>query len=411
MAVFIPEWDKWVRGHVECETRDGRRFLLWTIDYGRPLLADVKHIVALPEELGNDPLRVVFLGGVINAVPGKNIFNVHTGKLEIIGTKSWTANAVEVMEKSIRQASLIEFEPILRYGRQTFGHVQFYRHTGSHHSAAGILRAMYESMDTICPDFLPALNRTDAINNARYRNNAGEPDFHWSSFRRPIDHDEPIELMVGAPFNQKDEAVDRNNSMAIPDHIRDDVSTVSSVDMDVYNEFFDDSISQIASKDHNDPDAKHASVQNRLAQALIVKNDEVPEQPRSSSSGISTDSGHTTKTVYTVDQPISAPVSSADVQEKVDVKSDYSDMLRAALANRNSAAKSPVKTSVPISAESSPEVKSSIIPTTFGGYSKDNGLDPVMVQAMQMKAMSLGCTGPKPCAPKRVSSVNDRLRK
>lgn len=219
VAVFIPTWDKWIRGQVERDDVDGN-VLVWAIDYGLPVLSKRKRIMPLSMELANDPLRVVFVGGVVNSVPSKPTYVLNKGPVPT-ETQDWSENVIRNFEDIIKQSAVIEFDPVVQDGGHTFGHLTFYMDTGLRCKAVDVM--CEQAMKKTTEEFLDVLHKTQALSHARYRDNTGQARV-WNSEFLVIE--KPIE-----PANNDD--------------MDDAASLISMVDLDASNSFFDDSASQI----------------------------------------------------------------------------------------------------------------------------------------------------------------------
>lgn len=231
-AVFMPQWQKWVRGQVEYDVQNGRHALLWLIDYGLPVRSRTKRMRPLAHELASDPLCIIYCGGVMNTLPGDTRYNVQKDENERVALPEWSPHAIAEMNKVILHSEVISFCPMLENCGRIFGKITFHVKPKSELDASHFLKELDKSFDTTTDDFLSALQKTDAIK-ARYRDNSGVivVSLPYTSFQQ-IDND--AEFLLNDEFQK----------LRMRTNV-DESESSSDVDIDAYNQYFDESASQI----------------------------------------------------------------------------------------------------------------------------------------------------------------------
>lgn len=222
VAVLIPEWDKWVRARIECPGKDVNEFMVWCNDYAMPVFVDCNKILPLPEELGKNPLQVVFLGGIANCVPLEVQVNTNNLLVESKLSKKWSNSAIEKFASFVKESKLIRFTPLHTRHNCRYGNVEF-SIKDKYFPAVKILSGFQLAIES--QQFIVDLDKLDTYNNTPYKS-------HTGSF-----------LAYQAILSEK------HNSAGVElnsDDSSDDNVTLSTGEVDDLNRFFDCSASVIA---------------------------------------------------------------------------------------------------------------------------------------------------------------------
>lgn len=387
VAVLITEWDKWVRARIECDSKDGQQFLLWTIDYGLPVIATSKKIIALPFELAHDPMQVVFLGGLVDCVPIEMEFDVKSRCVKPKRQPKWSAKAIQSVENIFKNADVIEFVPVVfnHKGRHNFGQLL----VRSKFCADVVVAKTLYDLNVAMPsnDFIKDLNEIETLDDEPWLTADAEVKICKNIFTPCTDN-------AGAIIQLKFHSQAMENHGACYnsyDHMRrtvDDGDETLSVCNTELNEFFDSSASAIGNPTYElQPNQLQTkpSVQNRLMHSTMVKpgSDVAASDITINQVNMSCKAGRKMKPIVIPRLPHQStppPISNSS-----NISTSKFGQRLALLHSRSSPngiqAETPLDN---LSSETKAVSTDNIMPSTFGGYGGDNVPDPNYVEATKI---------------------------
>lgn len=111
VAVFMPHWNRWVRGQLKEVSSNGEYFV-WAVDYGVPVISKQAHVVKLPPIYTKMNVNYprVHIGGLINCVPAEGSYDFEMDKVVPKETPVWAEKANEIVLKAIDCAIQMKFE-------------------------------------------------------------------------------------------------------------------------------------------------------------------------------------------------------------------------------------------------------------------------------------------------------------
>lgn len=373
VAVLIVEWEKWVRARIELESNDGQQFLLWTIDYGLPVVASSKIIVALPDKLANDPLEVVFLGGIGNCVPSDMQYDVNERRAKSTPRQKWSAKAIESVGNILRNAAAIEFTPkILQFkGHHNFGELFVYSIAKHRVDVVQMLYDLSEAMHS--SDFINDLNEIETLKHEPWLTADGKIRISKNIFTTCTNSaGVPIEFKLtseGETENIGTRYEDSEHLGFQNFHGNDDIASVCNTEL---NEFFDSSASVIGNSEYQQT---KSSVQNRLMQSNTHGFDgDIDSEVTINQQNMSCKAGREMQQI-TIPRKLNTPIETV---------SNPSNSLRSIGNNNRSLREVAVERSPPLGRVSytdreaflknrmRAESSNSVVPATVAGYGREN---------------------------------------
>lgn len=111
VAVFMPHWNRWVRGQLKEVLSDGK-CCVWATDYGVPVLSKPAEVVKLPAIYTKMNVNYprVHRGGLVNCVPSEAQYEFETDNMVSKETSVWSTKANEIVQKAIDCAIQVKFE-------------------------------------------------------------------------------------------------------------------------------------------------------------------------------------------------------------------------------------------------------------------------------------------------------------
>lgn len=111
VAVFMPSWNRWVRGQLKEVSSDGE-FFVWAIDYGVPVVSKSAGVIKLPAIYTKMNVNYprVHIGGLINCVPAEGGYDFEADNMVSNETSVWSEKANEIVQKAIDCAIQMKFE-------------------------------------------------------------------------------------------------------------------------------------------------------------------------------------------------------------------------------------------------------------------------------------------------------------
>lgn len=273
VALFMPEWDKWVRARIVCPAKDINidKYMLWTTDYALPVYASEKRILPLPPHIANDNLQVVFIGGLSNCVPSQREFSLETAKAVQIMVRKWPELAVSTFYNLWKKSVLIEFKPEYRKGSRVFGSIEFFNR-----KALTVGQSILQELNCgmISTDFLNDLDKIDTFVDRPWLDDNGNV-FAYKAILSKDDNDQPIELMAfgGGASDESQSDDDEEYDSATMIGLNTDAESIFNGSE--YNDFFDESASMVnnlrATVQAEQYERAAPSLQERLAAASKIE--------------------------------------------------------------------------------------------------------------------------------------------
>lgn len=112
-AVFVPDWNKYVRGVIRRKEKDDQ-FCVWAMDYGVPMLVKASNIVQLPLSFKGKTLKNkrIFMGGIENCLPAESTYDIDTACSVKVQLSNWAPKAIELTQKILNQSVKLDFEHV-----------------------------------------------------------------------------------------------------------------------------------------------------------------------------------------------------------------------------------------------------------------------------------------------------------
>lgn len=111
VAVFMLDWNKWIRGEIKAKNQNGS-VNVWATDYGIPLISSSLEVVKLKSiyasmHIKNPRVRV---GGLIHCVPSELGYDFAKGIPVANEQKNWSAKALEIVQNAMVIAKNYKFD-------------------------------------------------------------------------------------------------------------------------------------------------------------------------------------------------------------------------------------------------------------------------------------------------------------
>lgn len=179
LAVFIPNWNKWVRGKIKARDINGS-YYVWAMDYGIPVIAKPSHVVKLPPIYAkmNSKCHRVRLAGLINCVPCESTYDIEKDNNVLLEKSNWSEKALEIAQNFIGKSSYLKFdgtaEVVVMDERYIFGQLKAKKSDGTWIDLAKCLsNALVAKITT--DDWRSHIHRLDSINQKIWRTPGGVP--------------------------------------------------------------------------------------------------------------------------------------------------------------------------------------------------------------------------------------------
>lgn len=136
VAVFMLDWNKWIRGEIKAKNQNGT-VNVWATDYGIPLISSSLEVVKLKSiyasmHIKNPRVRV---GGLIHCVPSELGYDFAKGIPVAIEHKNWSAKALEIVQNAMVIAKNFKFDESqeikIPKGKIMFGYLKIQKFDGS----------------------------------------------------------------------------------------------------------------------------------------------------------------------------------------------------------------------------------------------------------------------------------------
>lgn len=113
VAVFVPDWHKYVRGTVKKKEKDGS-YVIWAHDYGVPIVSNASFIEKLPHSFSGANIRTrrIHRGGIENCLPSETKYDLELGTTYKEKLSNWTPAAIKQTQDILNIGVKLEFEHV-----------------------------------------------------------------------------------------------------------------------------------------------------------------------------------------------------------------------------------------------------------------------------------------------------------
>lgn len=139
VAVYFIAWNKYIRAEILHKAEfQQEEYIVWTMDYGFPLLAKKENLRNLPSNLQID-MGHIRVGGISNIFPAEQEYDDMEGNLVMIKKDKWLQKTCNVLEKLLADANSISFVKHFESNNHNWGDLIIVNHKGIHINARDYL--------------------------------------------------------------------------------------------------------------------------------------------------------------------------------------------------------------------------------------------------------------------------------
>ncbi|XP_058456737.1 uncharacterized protein LOC131434110 [Malaya genurostris] len=255
VAVLDFDRNKWCRCVVDevFEGKDGeKQYNLWAIDDGVPIQSSSRFVNLLPQKFSSDMSSKVKRGAIKNVLPSECIYDSRSDKLISKITPRWDNNASGVLQSILSNSSTIYFRNVTKHQVHNvmvnFGDLEIVTRKDNIFNAGQVLKEIRQATEVEPRDFITRLSEIQTMSVSRSRTNGGieqknshgkvhsaspmKPRHEVNGFHRISNgtgddghHSRELELN-----GVDEEDFDESASMIRPNHMRESMRTLPSVE-------------------------------------------------------------------------------------------------------------------------------------------------------------------------------------
>lgn len=254
VAVNFVAWNKFIRAEV-LQTAEFKQeeYIVWTTDYGFPLVTKKEHIRRLPEELQTHPSQVR-CGGITNVQPAEVEYDHVESSLIMVKQDQWLQKACEMLEKLLADAaSTIFLEKMNTPDDHRWGDLIIVSHKGHKFNASTYLQTAKYAME-VGPEFSQVCSKYKTTKIAPWLTNNRKTNMKYNCIKsNMVEHSHQMTTTLIDEFAKRkvEDWCARNERQQESNTVSDlllDSGPESAHDLSLDDITFDDSVSVIHKK-------------------------------------------------------------------------------------------------------------------------------------------------------------------